>query len=60
MAKRSFRIVKAALIALMAGALVALGNPMRPVHHDLAAAAHDVAQLSRQTAAQALAPVRHA
>jgi len=46
MPKGLAQIVKAALIALAAGALIAVGNPAPAVGHDVSSAVNSVAQLT--------------
>ena len=46
MSRQSPRMVKAALVALAAGAAVAVANPARPIGHDVSTAMHDVALLT--------------
>lgn len=46
MARQTNRVVKAALIALAAGALVAVDNPARPIDHDVAIAVVSAAKLT--------------
>jgi hypothetical protein len=53
MAKPFPRIVKALAAALAAGAVVAMGNPVQPIDHDVSTAVRDVTQLAKVTTAAA-------
>lgn len=62
MRQHHYRIIKAALIALAAGALVAVANPAKPINRDVTIAMQNVSALAASTAqvaGLALTPAIH-